>query len=163
MNFVGFFFINFKLTSIKQTTLNKKISFHKNEFAKSLAMYAMRARVVYMSMCQHANVPTSHFTCQRANVPKACQFSTWRTNVPKGLPIFQLRLPKGVSNFQLFFKRIFKFLNFSILPNICKFQEHLGSSRKLISQKEFKLYICKIKSFVVKVLKVLSKICKLLL
>ena len=107
------------------------------------------------STCPCANVPT----CQRANF----SFYVPTYQRAKGVPIFQLRLLKGVSNFQLFFKRISKFLNFSILPNICKFQEHLGSSRKLISQKEFKLYICKIKSFVVKVLKVLSKICKLLL
>ena len=61
------------------------MSFHKNEFAKSLAMHAMRARVVYMSMCQHANLPTSHFTCQRA----------------KGVPIFNLahQRAKRLANF----------------------------------------------------------------
>ena len=76
------------------------------------AICAMRASVVYMPMCQRANVPT-------------CQ---WRT-----------RVTKGVSIFQLFFKRIFQFLNFSIMLNICKLQEYLGNSRKFISRnKELK-------------------------
>ena len=59
----------------------------------------------------------------RANVPKTCHFSNWRANVPKGVTIFQL-----------FFKR----KNVSIMVNICKFQEYLGNSRKFISRsKEF--------------------------
>ena len=59
----------------------------------------------------------------RANVPKTCHFSNWRANVPRGVPIFQL-----------FSKR----KNDSIMVNICKFQEYLGNSRKVISRsKEF--------------------------
>ena len=65
------------------------------------------------------------FTCQRAN----------------DVPIVQLCLPKGVPIFQLFFKRIFQFLNFSIMLNNCKFQEYLGNSRKIMSvNKEFKFW-----------------------
>ena len=80
-------------------------------------------------------VPTFCFyvpTWQRAN-KRACQcgakFSTWRANVPKMCQFFNY-FPK---------ENIFKFLNFSIMVNICKFQEYLGNSRKFISQnKEFK-------------------------
>ena len=97
-----------------------------------------------------ANVPMNVPTCQRcpnystwrANVPwcrNRASYSTWLPNVPQGVPIFQLRLPKGVTVFQLFFKRIFQFLNFSIMLNICKFREYLDNSRKLISRnKKFK-------------------------
>ena len=35
------------------------------------------------------------------------------------MPIFQLRLTKGALVFQLFFKGIFQFLNFSVMLNIC--------------------------------------------
>ena len=62
----------------------------------------------HVSTCQCANcVPTSH----------------WRANVPNCVRNFQLRLLKSVPIFQLFFKRIFQFLNFSIMLNICKFQK----------------------------------------
>ena len=89
------------------------------------------------------NVPINVPTCQRAKqvliiqlgVPtsqKHANFSTWCTNVPKGVPFFQLHLPKCVPIIQLFLKSIFQFLNFSITLNICKFQKYLGSSRKFI-------------------------------
>ena len=59
----------------------------------------------------------------------------------KGVPIFQFRLPKGVLFFQLFFKRIFQFLNFLIILNIWKFQECLGNSRTPKSRnKEFNFW-----------------------
>ena len=102
------------------------------------------------STCPHANVPNPYqlliITCQRANkrvnVPKVCQLLfNLSCQRAKGVPIFQLRLLKGVQIFQLFFKRIFQFLNFSIMLTICKFQEYLGNSRKLISRnKEFKFW-----------------------
>ena len=58
-----------------------------------------------------------------------------------------IHLPKGVPIFQLFLKRIFRFLNLSIMLNICKFQEYLGNSRKPISQnKEFKF--CHLQNFI---------------
>ena len=107
----------------------------------------MRASVVYVPTCQlpkacqlliftcqRANMPINvpktcqlfNLVYQRANVPKTCQlfnlfanFSTWRANLPKGVPIFQYRLPNGVPVFQLFFRRIFQFLNFSVMLNIC--------------------------------------------
>ena len=63
-----------------------------------------------------AHVPTCH---------KRDNHSTWRANVPKGVPIFQL-----------FFRRIFQFTNFSIMPDICKFQEYLGNSRKFTLRKK---------------------------
>ena len=60
------------------------------------------------------------------------------------MSIFQLHQPKGGPIFQLFQKN-FGFFNFSMMLNVCKFQEYLGNSRKLISQnKEFKFGICKI-------------------
>ena len=73
-----------------------------------------------------AHVPTCH---------KRDNHSTWRANVPKGVPIFQL-----------FFRRIFQFTNFSIMPDICKFQEYLGNSRKFIlrEKKDLNLSIRKI-------------------
>ena len=87
-----------------------------------------------VSKCQtHANF--LYFTCQRpnkcANVPKVCQLFNFVCQHAKGEPIFQLRLRKGVLIFRLYFKRIFKFLNFSIMLNICKFQDYLGNSRQL--------------------------------
>ena len=85
------------------------------------------------------------FTCQRANkhanVPQVCQLFSLVCQHAKGEPTFQLRLPKSVPIFQLYFKRIFQFMNFSIMVNICKFQEYLGNCRKPISQiKEFKFW-----------------------
>ena len=55
----------------------------------------------YVLACQHGNVSINVPTCQRR-----VNFSTWRVNVPKSVPIFQLCLPKDVPIFQLFFKRI---------------------------------------------------------
>ena len=76
---------------------------------------------------------------KRANVPKVCQLFNLVSQHTKDEPIFQLCLPKGLPVFQIFFKEIFQFLNFSIKLNICKFQEYLRNSRKLISRnKEFK-------------------------
>ena len=91
------------------------------------------------STCPHASVPNVCqlfiVTCQRANkranVPKVCQLFNLACQRAKGVPIFQFCLPKGVPIFQLFFKRIFQFLNFSVILTICKFQEYLGNSRKL--------------------------------
>ena len=57
------------------------------------------------------------------------------------MSIFENNKKKGATIFQLFFKRIFQFLSFSIMLNICKFQEYLGNFRKLISwNKEFKFW-----------------------
>ena len=48
------------------------------EFAKLRATRAIRASVVYVPTCQHANVPKAcqlfNLACQLANVPKACHF-----------------------------------------------------------------------------------------
>ena len=107
-------------------------------------MCAMRASVVYVPTChvpmcqKRANFSFLRAN-KRANVPKACQLFNLACQLAKRVVNFQLLLLKGVPIFQLFFKRIFQFLNFSILLNICKFQEYLGNSRKFISRnKEFK-------------------------
>ena len=59
-----------------------------------------------------------------------------------GTPIFQLHLLKGVTIFQLLFKRIFQFLNFSIMLNICKLLEYLGNLSRETRNLHFEL--CKI-------------------
>ena len=57
------------------------------------------------------------------------------------MSIFEIHRQKGATIFRLFFKRIFQFLSFLIMLNICKFQEYLGNFRKLISwNKEFKFW-----------------------
>ena len=62
------------------------------EFAKSHAMRAMPANVVYVTTCQRAkSVPTSHFYLLTRQ---------WTYQRAKGVQIFQLRLPKCVSIFQ---------------------------------------------------------------
>ena len=95
------------------------------------------------------------YTWSRANVPKACQlliftcqfFNLVRQRardvsiVQLGVPIFQLCLPKAVPIFQLFFKRIFQFMIFSIILNICKFQKYLSNCRET---KNLNFDICKI-------------------
>ena len=98
-------------------------------------------RVPTWSTCPCVKVPKCQtrgnflfFMCQRANkcakLPKVCQLFNLVCQHAKSEPIFQL-----------FFKRIFQFLNFSIMLNICKFKEYLGNSKKLISQnKEFKFW-----------------------
>ena len=50
----------------------------------------------------------------------------------KGVQFFQVHLPKGVPIFRLFFKRIFQFLNFSIMLIISKFQNIWTILKKLI-------------------------------
>ena len=80
------------------------------EFAKSRAIRAMCASVVYVRMCQSAKrMPTSNFFTyqranKRANVPKMYQLFNLVCQHAKSESIFQLCLPKGVPIFQLFFK-----------------------------------------------------------
>ena len=91
------------------------------------------------------------------NIPNACQHLIFTYQHAKVIIIFQFGMPmcQKHANFliwgasmtksrpisQLFFKRIFQFFNFSIMLNICTFQEHLGNSRKFILQnKVFKLW-----------------------
>ena len=91
-----------------------------------------------LSLPSHMSCVLACSTCPIANVPKACQrliVMCQRADVP----IFQLCLPKSVPTFQLLFKTFFQSLSFSIMLNICKFQEYLGHSRKFVSRnKEFK-------------------------
>ena len=102
-----------------------------SEFAKSRAMRAMLASMVYVPTCQTCQ-KRANFSFLSANV---------RINVPtcqraKGVPIIQLGVrtwqrraivPNGVPIFQLFFKRIFQFLNFS---NIWAILENLSRETK---------------------------------
>ena len=122
------------------------------EFAKLLAMCAIHASAVYVPTCPRANVPTcqcaksvptSHFYVP-INVPtwqRRANFSTWSANVPRHANFLTSRanLPKGVSIFQLFFKRImfFKYLinlyliyftyfvYFKYIPNIYFLYEYI--------------------------------------
>ena len=112
------------------------------EFAKSRAMRAMRAIVVYVPASQkranfsflRVNVPINVPTCQRA----------------KGVPIIQLgvsrsqrraNLSTSLTKMHISFSKEFLFLNFSIMLNICKFLEYLGNCRKFISRnKECKFW-----------------------
>ena len=116
------------------------------EFAKSRAMCAciptqstyQRACVPAWFTCQRACVLV-WFTGQRVGVPKACQlliftclrvirsvivlcwwanFSTWRTNVPKSVPIFQLLvLPNTKKNFHilLLYKSLYILLDIRVI------------------------------------------------
>ena len=109
----------------------------------------MHASLVYVphvpTSQTHANFSYCANKC--VNVPKVCQIFNLVCQCGKGMPILQLHLPKGIPIFQLFFKRIFQFLDFSIMLTICKCQEYLGNSRKLISpNKEFKF--CHLQNFI---------------
>ena len=74
-------------------------------------------------MCQRADFPILQLgvpTCQRR-----ANFSTFSA--------------KKRANFSTIVQKNFQSVNFSIILNICKFQEYLGHSRKFISRnKEFK-------------------------
>ena len=91
-------------------------------FLRYLAIWSLLNRVScvpFMSV-QFTDPRTHVSTCQRANcIPT----SHWRANAPNCVRNFQLRLLKSVPIFQLFFKRIFQFFNYSIMLNICKFQK----------------------------------------
>ena len=100
------------------------------------------------STCPHANKPNMCqvliITCQCgnkcANEPKVCQLFNLACQRAKSMPIFQLHLPKGVLIFQLLFKRIFQFLNFSIMLTVCKFRDFGNSKKFILQNKEFKLF-----------------------
>ena len=110
------------------------------EFGKSRVIRAMRARGLRANVPSACQLPI--FTCQRAKGVPIIQLGIHRGI---GVPIFQFHLLKGLPIFQTFFKRTFQLLNFSIMLNICKFQEYLGISRKLISEtKNSNFDICKI-------------------
>ena len=112
------------------------------EFAKSHAIHIMCARVVYVPTCQmHANFSFLHSNVliNMSTSQKCASDSTWHVNVPKACQFLNFTCQNGITIFQSFFKRIFQFLNFSIMLNISKFQELMGNSRKFIWQnKEFK-------------------------
>ena len=88
------------------------------EFAKSRVICAMHASVVYVPICQRANVPNACqlliFTCQRANKCHA-NFSTWRDNVPNGVPNFYFCVPTYQKACQ-----IFKHFSYEMLRKISR-------------------------------------------
>ena len=92
----------------------------------------------FIFMWQRAN--------KRANMPKACQFSTWRANVPETCQFLKLACQCAIRRANYFSKKyIFQYqlwffnINFSIMVNICQFQKCLSISRKFIlRKKEFK-------------------------
>ena len=102
------------------------------EFAKLRDIRDMRASVVYVPMCQSAKIPKE---CQliiflRANVPinvltcqRCASYSTWCVNMPKANQCFNFACQKAYQFFN-YFLRISQVLNFSIMLNICKFQEY---------------------------------------
>ena len=78
------------------------------------------------------NVQTCRKVCLLFNL--ACQCA-------KDGAIFQLHLSKGIPIFQLFFKIVFKYLNFLLMLNICKFPEYLGNSKTYLANQRPKLLI----------------------
>ena len=119
------------------------------EFAKLRAMGAIRASMVYVPRCQKSasfsllrtNVPINVPTCQRAkfstwhvNMQRCVKILTWRANVLKGVPFFQLRLSKGVPIFQYFSKELccfiyvicfIYFVYFKYIPNTYFLYEYI--------------------------------------
>ena len=88
------------------------------------------------------------------NIPNACQHLIFTYQHAKVIIIFQFGMPmcqkhanfligvpawQKADQFLNYFSK--EFFNFSIMLNICTFQEHLGNSRKFILQnKVFKLW-----------------------
>ena len=98
----------------------------------------MCACVPASSTCQHA--------CQRgsrANVPKVCQFliftcqfSTWRANMPKSVPIFNtflLQNAKGNFYTLLLYKKIYFILNIIVIHIICIYISYIKTELYFIS------------------------------
>ena len=101
----------------------------------------------YLLKCQRANnrpnVPTSqrraNFLTWRANVPNSCQFFNLVEQHVKRRANCSAPNYKMLANFSTISKKFFLFLSFSIMHNICKFQEYLDNSRKFIwRNKEFR-------------------------
>ena len=77
-------------------------------------------------------------TCPRAHVP-TCQKRASYSFLPANVPTLS---SKSCTNFSTIFEKKIQFLDFSIMLNICKFQEYLSNSRKFISwNKEFNFEI----------------------
>ena len=93
--------------------------------AKSMQLLIFRCQCA--NKC--GNVPKAcqlfNLLCQHANVSKYTNFSTWHA---KRCVEILTSTAKRCINFSTIFKRIFQFLNFLIMLNICKFQEYLGNS-----------------------------------
>ena len=76
-----------------------------------------------ITIVYHTCYACQHGLC--AHVQNTCQLRTFTCQqtfqCANGVPIIRLCLPKGIPIFQLFFKRIFQFLNFSIISTFENF------------------------------------------
>ena len=116
-------------------------------YAKLRAIHAMPPSMVYVRMCQmhvsflRANLPINMPLCQRC-----ANCSTWGATVPKNCQFFSFACQKVCQLFiEIYFSIKYQFSNFSIMINICKFQENLGNSRTLfLRNKENKFWLFKI-------------------
>ena len=87
----------------------------------------LRASVVYGPMCRRANLPKACqlliFTCLRVIrcvivLSWRANFSTWFSNIPKGVPIFQLLVvPNAKENFYtlLSYKKLYILLDIRVI------------------------------------------------
>ena len=94
-----------------------------------------KACQVLILTCQSAkNVPTCHKACQCFNLSCQCakrraNFSTWRTNVPKSVPIFQtflLRNAKGNFYTLLLYKKFYIILDIILIHIMCVCIVHIN-------------------------------------
>ena len=121
------------------------------EFAKSHAIRAMCASVVYVRMCQSAKrVPTSNFL--RANVPinvltlqRCASYSTWCAKIPKANQFFNFVCQKAYQFFNYFSKEFFKFWVFQLCSTFANFKNIWAILENLSSEtKNLNFNICKI-------------------
>ena len=98
-------------------------------------MYQARANFSFL----RANVPINMPTCQRC-----ANYSTWNPSWHRRAN-FSISPAKRLTNFSNFFQKNFSTFAFFNYAQICKFQEYLGISRKLILEtKNSNFDICKI-------------------
>ena len=89
-------------------------------------MRVMRASLIYVLTCQkhanflflRANVPINVPTCQRASVPKVCQFFNLACERAKSVLIFQLGVPTcqrrvSFSTWRAMFQKVCQLSNFA--------------------------------------------------
>ena len=109
------------------------------EFAKSRVIQIMCDSVVYVLTCKRTKrVPASHFYVP-INLPicqRCANYSTCPVNVPKMCQFSNFACQKA---YKRNFQQNYQIFDFSIMLNICQFQQDMSNSRKLISQgKQFK-------------------------
>ena len=96
----------------------------------------LRASIVYVPMCLHANVPKSMPTCHKAcqcfnlayqEAKQHANFSAWLANVPKSMPIFQtflLQNAKGNFYTVLLYKKFFIILDIILIHIMCMYRTY---------------------------------------